>query len=312
MHAFRKAIIEMVTFLILENVPPSKKAALDALAIKFHQSHMQRHRKMFPMTNCSNGITNLTKISAAERLGLVFLFVILAQYDEGWTILNETLIKRTETNLQNVLHVFEALLCFDAWLNQETYWSYTNNESACDAAKQSIRVLLQLCRKNIPVQRLKPDCWKFPMFHELLHIVDDITRFGAPFNYCAQRPESLLIQAAKQPGSRSRKVHEGAIYELNAAQSLTNSLLIEIAYNRMFLSEAILSSPDVNDTTIKQSTGQATRGRILRQETLGRETSFTVTWTTVTDVSRMHLPISLLTFVSNAFGNSINVCTEYQ
>jgi hypothetical protein len=26
----------------------------------------------------------------------------------------------------------------------------------------------------------------------------------------------------------------------------------------------------------------------------------------------MHLPISLLTFVSNAFGNSVNVCTEYQ
>ena len=116
MHAFRKGIIEMVTFLVLDNVPPSKKASLDRLAIKFHHSHRQTHRKMYPSTDFSNGITNLTKISAAERLGLVFLFIILAQYDEGWEILNETLVEHTETNLKNVLHVFEALVCFDAWL----------------------------------------------------------------------------------------------------------------------------------------------------------------------------------------------------
>ncbi|KAI2490314.1 hypothetical protein MHU86_24256 [Fragilaria crotonensis] len=39
MHAFRKGMIEMVTFLILENVPPSQLAALDALAIRFHNTH---------------------------------------------------------------------------------------------------------------------------------------------------------------------------------------------------------------------------------------------------------------------------------
>jgi len=48
------------------------------------------------------------------------------------------------------------------------------------------------------------DAWKFPKFHELLHIVDDMSRFGSPVNFCAQRPESLLIPAAKNLGDRHR------------------------------------------------------------------------------------------------------------
>ena len=83
MHAYRKGVIEMVTFLVLDNVPASQKALLDELAFKFHQSHRQTWREKFPATDFTNDITNLTKISASERLGLVFLCVILAQYHEG-------------------------------------------------------------------------------------------------------------------------------------------------------------------------------------------------------------------------------------
>jgi len=39
-------------------------------------------------------------------------------------------------------------------------------------------------------------------------------RFGAPINYCAQRPESLLIPVAKQPGRRAQKRHTGAFVRI--------------------------------------------------------------------------------------------------
>ena len=80
MHAFCKGLIEYVTYFVLENVPVSRKAAIDRLAIHFHHNHRQTYRKAYPATDFSQGITNLTKISAQERLGLVFL----AQFDEGW------------------------------------------------------------------------------------------------------------------------------------------------------------------------------------------------------------------------------------
>ena len=95
-------------------------------------------RWTFPATDFSQGITNLSKISAAERLGLVFLFEILARYDEGWHIFHSTFAAHNANaardddsttaeippvDLPAVLSVFEAMLCFDQWLKQTTYWT---------------------------------------------------------------------------------------------------------------------------------------------------------------------------------------------
>jgi hypothetical protein len=91
LHAFRMGLVEMVTHVVIDDVPPSKKAALDRLALRFHKTHRQSFRSSFQSTTFCNGITNISKISAAERLGLVFLFVILGHYEEGWTILSSSL-----------------------------------------------------------------------------------------------------------------------------------------------------------------------------------------------------------------------------
>jgi hypothetical protein len=206
MHCFRKGMIEVATFLVLKNIPASQQAALDRLAIHFHKTHRQTHRKMFPTTDFSRGITNLTKITATERLGLVFLFVILFQYPEGWTILDTALKARRETaTLASVLQLFEAMLCFDAWLNQDTYWKVEDTTAAKESFLYSLRKLMSWCTTRIPTRDEEGSKWNFPKFHELLHVIDDMIRFGAPTNFCAQRPESLLIKAAKEPGRRAQK-----------------------------------------------------------------------------------------------------------
>ena len=129
LHGFCKGLIEKVTILVLQNVPARNKAAVDALAVHFHRSHHQTYREAYPATDFSNGTTNLTKISAAERVGLVFLFVILLQYDEGWVILSKALQQKDRTSLRKVISVFEALLCFEQWLNKPTYWTVANHDA---------------------------------------------------------------------------------------------------------------------------------------------------------------------------------------
>ena len=106
---------------------------------------------MYPATDFSNGITNLTKISAAERVGLVFLFVILAQYDEGWIILSKALQQKNRTNLRKVINVFEALLCFDQWLNQPTYWTAEHHDESVLQVSDAITKLMEMCKKDIPL-----------------------------------------------------------------------------------------------------------------------------------------------------------------
>jgi hypothetical protein len=84
--------------------------------------------------------------------------------------------------------MFEAMLCFDEWLRKDTYWADHNAEVTKAIVSRSIAQLMHLSKKYIPTS--KSTAWIYPKFHELMHIVDDISRFGAPQNFCAQRPES--------------------------------------------------------------------------------------------------------------------------
>ena len=323
MHAFRKGMIEVVTFLVLDNVPPSKLAALDALAIRFHRSHRQTIRNTYPATDFSQGITNLTKISAAERLGLVFLFVILAQYDEGWKILESTFATRRNraagsdedtpaepsVNLPAVLAVFEAMLCFDQWLNQATYWTTQHHAESKVVVQQAIKTLMSMCVHDIPLSKGKS--WKFPKFHELLHILDNMERFGAPINYCAQRPESLLIPVAKKPGRRAQKRHNGSAYELQSAQRLSYSLMINAVYTRIWnttTATAPVPAPTIcaAATDAQCTTGNATFATLTCDYVHG----YQLCWHTQTRVSLMHIPDPVLQFVSHQFGSKVRLSTE--
>ncbi len=374
MHAFRKGVIEKVTKLVLESLPASKKAAFDDLAIAFHKSHRHTHRKKYPSTDFSNGVTNLTKITASERVEIVFWFVILFQYEEGWRMIQLCLEKRTKKKVPEVLEVLESLLCFDAWLNQSHYWETSNpTHVARIMAKHqdSIRNFMDICKKSIPLKMEGKDeeekdgkkrrpskrnghhegtrkkkgnnekhgtsnpieiegqnnnnhanAWKFPKFHELLHIVDDMSRFGSPVNFCAQRPESLLIPAAKHPGRQTQKRIEGSAFELQAAQRLMYSFMIDTIHTRIW--DGPHSDDDVPDNCdvdssmmtrdeIFQSTGQAMFGCVHRDK-LGKEYQYKVDWNTRTHTDLLTLLIALMEFLFDFFKgvDKITFCNEYK
>jgi hypothetical protein len=86
-----------MSYFVLANVPASPKAALDTLVVQLHQQHRQTYRTRYPATDFSRGVTNLPKVTARKHVGLVFLFVILSQYDEGWDFFDHFERKSTTT-----------------------------------------------------------------------------------------------------------------------------------------------------------------------------------------------------------------------
>jgi hypothetical protein len=144
--------------------------------------------------------------------------VILFQYNEGWQIIQSCLDKQTNSKVPEVLQVFESLLCFDAWLNMSQYWDTFHPEHVAQerrSTKASVWKFMMMCKESIPID--KENAWKYPTFHELLHIVDDMSCFWSPLNFCAQGPEPLLKDAAKGPERRAQKRHEGSAYKLQSA-----------------------------------------------------------------------------------------------
>ena len=157
--------------------------------------------------------------------------------------------------------MFECLLCFNAWLNCPTFWRLDYTPATKTGYQASIVKQMQICKAYTPT--VKATAWKFPKFHKLLHIVDNIERFGAPMNYCAQRPESLLIPVTKKPGRRAQKRQQGVAYELQAAQRLSSSIIIDTMYCRLWEStESTPTNGHVNKTT--PTTGRATYAPVAR------------------------------------------------
>ena len=315
MHVFRSGMIKVAVTLVLDYIPDSMKMELDLMAKRFHKKHRQTIRKVYPATDFTNGVTNLTQISNAERLGLVFLFVVLSNYDRGWHILDSTLKKRTTTDLRKVLNLFEGMLCFDAWLHLPNYWTVDEEEETQDVVTKAIQKLMQMCKSRIP--SISSTKWNFPKFHELLHIVKDISRFGSPRNYCAERPESLLINAAKQPGQRAQPRH--ATFEQQSAQRLSASFMIQTMYNKVFpASKTCVPDSSHNDSNpIEQGTGQATHATL--STTIDPQTNqrfYDLYWHTRCNEEEVKtkyiIKPALLDFMSTQFGYEVNFCTEYR
>ena len=84
-----------------------------------------------------------------------------------------------------------------------------------------------------------------------------IERFGAPRNCNAERPESLLIYATKQPGRRAQKRHAGCVYGVQSAQRLADSLIIDMVHTRTWGDNVdhddLSTSNDADDTTNTES-----------------------------------------------------------
>ena len=200
LHCVRSGPMKVCNKLILDEISPLGKKKLDNMARNFHKNNRQTYRKAYPTTDFTNGITNLTNITADEHVGMMFLFVILSHFDDGWNLLSTVLKRNTNTNTEEVMELFEGILCYEAWLSQTSQWQLTNATKAKQAAMKSVRKLMFMCVQRLP--RVKGNGWCIPKFHEWLHFVEDMSRFGAAPNFCAQRPESLFKDAAKKPGAR--------------------------------------------------------------------------------------------------------------
>jgi hypothetical protein len=89
----------------------------------------------------------------------------LAQYDEGWNILQEALDQRDKAQLFEVINVFACMLCLDEWMNQHMFWNARTNTRSKRAAYKGIVTLIEMCKTHIPLSGTTTR--KFPKFHEL-------------------------------------------------------------------------------------------------------------------------------------------------
>ena len=110
------------------------------------------------------------------------MFAALTMQVEGWHLLESYF-----EDVEAVLGTMEYLLCFEAWLDQYTFWDVDDTSGQAEKAEAAITPHVQLILKYLP--REEGNGWKVLKFHEIEHMVRFIREFGVPCGYNAPRPE---------------------------------------------------------------------------------------------------------------------------
>jgi hypothetical protein len=122
-----------------------------------------------------DGISTLTKLPAATKVGMMFALVVAAVTRDG----KKAFHKLSDDEYNNILYSFEQTLCYWAWLKKDHHWS-RDDTGECERTKVAIAEMLQNLTDCIP--RLKGRGWDIPKLHEQLHVAETISLFGSHKN----------------------------------------------------------------------------------------------------------------------------------
>jgi hypothetical protein len=168
-------------------------ATFDQYVQKIFQLPSQRASNELPKTDFGKGISNITGLTAKEYSGCIFVLALILATDIGQSVANKAFGTALDSNkrtlCRNFHYLFEMLLCFEQWVSKPEYWEASNYDAA-ESARESIRVLLMTIKRV--AKRSDGYQWKITKFHEFLHLVWYIERFGCPHGFAADMGEKII------------------------------------------------------------------------------------------------------------------------
>ena len=152
--------------------------------------------------------------------------LIMALTSESWS---KYLIKRFSKEFwKNFIEGFELILCYFEWCRKPTFWKPGDKNEKTNAHR-SIKIMMWQLNKLLP--RDTGCGWDITKVHELLHIVDDIERYGALANTNTSPQENNHIKNNKRPATTALKQH--AIFDWQLANWYTDHRIIDFLKMRL-------------------------------------------------------------------------------
>jgi hypothetical protein len=209
MHAFLEGVLKYCMMVAFASLTVAKRAELDRIVHNVFCCQKNSVRSQFPRADFTHGITNLTLLTATEWGGVCFTLMLLTMMKSGQEVLSSAFgygededLPGDYATLTDLQELLEALLSFHAWTKCSNSYVCSSPPSI-ESTLSSIRALLDMIRQRLP--RNEGNGWQLQKYHELLHLADDISRFGAPRNTDAGPGERSLKFFAKRQAGTSQK-----------------------------------------------------------------------------------------------------------
>ena len=228
-HAFRHGLMAYALSILFSNLNTKQLDQIDLYGRNIIQQCRQSGSKSFPRTTFSHGITSLTFMTHAEKVGITMIMAMIMATERGHEILIEDgPFFETADQVNDWLLLFEMFLCFDAWTHHGTMWQLNVDRSTPEGEKNldaSIRHMLSHLSRTC--ERHEGNAWKLPKYHEHLHVPWYISLFGHPMNFDSGRCEHNHIDLCKTPGATAQKRND--VFEEQTGMRLAHRYMVDKA-----------------------------------------------------------------------------------
>ena len=182
------------------------QASLDiissAVACIVKNSRRQSERDVPDLNPFREGLTSVASLKARERFARVYALYLALRNDHVIAALCTKKRKKkkgdttptshiTPSFISGYANVIEDTLCFHQWLKQDQFLKadFVVPEGECDS-RASSRIKKYLHDFKTKIKR-SGNGFKTPKFHQMLHLVDYIIRFGPPASFDGSRGENF-------------------------------------------------------------------------------------------------------------------------
>jgi Plavaka transposase len=224
LHALEVGLIPYMLEILLKELPQCKKSELDELVKRLTKYPKQHGYAPFPRLLWNDGVTTITQLTGDLKVGKMFAIVAAACTLEGQQFFETNLPGKTATWVKMV-YVFQQILCYWAWLKQDTFWM-ANDHEACQDAIRSIKIMMDQLQTLWP--RKDGLIWNLTKIHEQFHVPVDIHRNGNHKNVHTGPQEHNHIpikNAAKKTQMCKKKL------DLQTGERVMERLVIQRAYD---------------------------------------------------------------------------------
>ena len=215
LHCVRLGLFKMAVTCFYNFLQPRHKTELDkVVSILKHQFKHQSDRCV-PRTTFTFMISDLTKITAGEWIGIVLLLTASLLTRAGVSIWRTTAYNDTIKN--DYIKLFDRLLILDEWLRNSEGFEVHELEIIKEKILHFLWNYKRICRRR------EGNEMKILKYHLMTHVIDDIERLGSPQNVNGGPCESNFVtqkKEAKRTQRRNdnflpqmaRRIHENLIF----------------------------------------------------------------------------------------------------
>eukprot|EP00978_Attheya_sp_CCMP212_P004525 scaffold9861_cov37-Attheya_sp.AAC.1 len=210
-------------------------------------------------------------------MGIVFCLVVLAAMTEEGRILLESRFNDSEdtndnfdeardyfyvndqighdtenvhiANLNDFIELLEAFLAFHVWYKKEQFLSLGNEAYAkgmATTASNSIKNMMDMVKTVLP--RKEGNGWNVQKFHEMFHLIHDMTRYGSPMNFDLGTSEKFHKFNAKMPATTAQ-LQSQAKFQFQSSQmwyacQLNQYTLTRFGHKSITFQKCVLNQED--------------------------------------------------------------------